>query len=84
MPRRMARRDVSRRDVLRGAAGALLAAGLQGCQIPAANEPARLQLPPIRASLDRVTRITVCTRPFRAAGPRLEAERIGQKLVVVK
>lgn len=27
-------------------------------------------------------RITVCTRPFRAQGPRLEAERVGDKLVV--
>jgi hypothetical protein len=87
MPRRMARRGVSRRDVLRGAAGALWVAGLDGCQIPPGRDSARLtgdqlQLPSIRASLDRVTRITVCTRPFRAAGPRLEAERIGQKLVV--
>lgn len=29
-----------------------------------------------------VMRVTVCLRPFRAAGPRLEAERVGEKLVV--
>lgn len=27
-------------------------------------------------------RITVCTRPFRAAGPRLEAEKFGDRLVI--
>jgi glycine/D-amino acid oxidase-like deaminating enzyme len=37
---------------------------------------------PIRAHADRLFRITVCLRPFRAAGPRLDAERVGDKLVV--
>ncbi len=37
---------------------------------------------PIRADLDRIFRITVCLRPFRAAGPRLEVERVADKLVV--
>lgn len=37
---------------------------------------------PIRADLDRIFRITVCLRPFRAAGPRMDAERIGDKVVV--
>lgn len=32
--------------------------------------------------MDRLQRITVCTRPFRAAGPRIEAERFGDKLLV--
>ncbi len=32
--------------------------------------------------MDRVTRITVCTRPFRATGPRLDIERVGDKTVV--
>ncbi|MDZ4365382.1 FAD-binding oxidoreductase [Brevundimonas sp.] len=31
---------------------------------------------------DLITRITVCLRPFRAAGPRIEVERIGDKRVV--
>ncbi len=39
-------------------------------------------LPPIGAVADRLERITVCTRPFRAAGPRVAAERVGGKLVV--
>jgi D-amino-acid oxidase len=39
-------------------------------------------LEPIRAHTDRLFRITVCLRPFRAQGPRIEAERVGDKLVV--
>lgn len=37
---------------------------------------------PIRADMDRIFRITVCLRPFRAAGPRLDVERVGDKTVV--
>jgi glycine/D-amino acid oxidase-like deaminating enzyme len=37
---------------------------------------------PIRAQTDRIFRVTVCLRPFRAAGPRLDVERIGEKTVV--
>jgi glycine/D-amino acid oxidase-like deaminating enzyme len=36
----------------------------------------------LRADMNRVFDITVCTRPFRAAGPRLEAETIGDAVVV--
>jgi hypothetical protein len=39
-------------------------------------------LAPIRAHPDRLFDITVCLRPFRAAGPRLDAETIGDALVV--
>ncbi len=39
-------------------------------------------LAPVRAQKDRLFDITVCLRPFRAAGPRLDAEQIGRKLVV--
>jgi glycine/D-amino acid oxidase-like deaminating enzyme len=37
---------------------------------------------PIRADVDRIFRITVCLRPFRGAGPRMDVERVGDKLVV--
>ena len=40
------------------------------------------RLMPIRAEIDRIFRTTVCSRPFRAAGPRLEVERVGEKIVV--
>src|SRR5690348_15390599 len=39
-------------------------------------------LAPIRAHTDRLFDITVCLRPFRAAGPRLDTEMIGDTLVV--
>ena len=39
-------------------------------------------LAPIRARADRLFDITVCLRPFRAMGPRLDAEQIGDTLVV--
>jgi hypothetical protein len=37
---------------------------------------------PVRAQTDRIFDVTVCLRPFRAAGPRLDAERIGDATVV--
>ncbi len=39
-------------------------------------------LVPIRAHVDRIFRITVCLRPFRAAGPRMDVEKVGDKTVV--
>ncbi|HEY0300096.1 MAG TPA: FAD-dependent oxidoreductase, partial [Rhizomicrobium sp.] len=40
------------------------------------------RLAPIRARVDRLFDITVCLRPFRAQGPRIEAEQVGRALVV--
>src|SRR5262245_10280340 len=81
----MQRRVIGRRRFLAGA-GAVAALGvLDGCRFApdrgAAAAP-RLQLRPVRASVDRITRITVCTRPFRPQGPRLDVEKIGTKTVV--
>ncbi len=53
----------------------LAAAGLTGCA-HRVKAPAIPQLMPIRAQTDRIFRITVCVRPFRAAGPRLDVERV--------
>ena len=39
-------------------------------------------LAPVRARLDRVFDVTVCLRPFRAAGPRLEVETVGDARVI--
>ncbi len=44
-----------------------------------AQEPA---LRPLTLTPDRLMRITVCTRPFRAEGPRLEIEAAGGKRLV--
>lgn len=40
------------------------------------------ELTPIKARTDRITGVYVCTRPFRAAGPRIEMERLGRKTIV--
>jgi glycine/D-amino acid oxidase-like deaminating enzyme len=39
-------------------------------------------LPLIRAQPDRIISLTVCTRPFRAGGARIESERLGRKTIV--
>ena len=39
-------------------------------------------LTPIQARPDRIIDIAVCTRPFRAQGPRIEAQRMGRQTVI--
>ncbi|MEO8133289.1 MAG: FAD-dependent oxidoreductase [Betaproteobacteria bacterium] len=62
--------------------------GLAGSPAGAAPTPTAAvfaspsSLAPIRASADRIIALSVCTRPFRAQGPRIEAERVGRKTVV--
>jgi D-amino-acid oxidase len=86
---------MNRRDFLQQSAAASLALTLTGCTrrpAPTVNAGATAPalpfydalppLAPIRAHTDRLFRITVCTRPFRAAGPRIEVERLGDKFVV--
>lgn len=79
-----------RRGFLLGAAGLGLA-GLGGCATarpaapPLAVKPPFRPVPPLgalNARPERIMNITVCLRPFRAAGPRLDAETVGDKLVV--
>ena len=79
-------KQLGRRKFLAGAGAALGLAGIAGCSIGASGArrtvlPA-LQLAPLRAGTDRITQITVCTRPFRAQGPRLDVEQLGQKTIV--
>jgi hypothetical protein len=79
------RGSIGRRQVLVGAGAAALLGGLAGCTTLGEERRPKappLELLPIRASTDRVTRITVCTRPFRAQGPRLDTEQVGSKLIV--
>ena len=65
-------------------------AGLAGC---AATAPVALLAPPrpvfrprrfapLLTDPGRLSRITVCTRPFRAEGPRIAAETVGDKRIV--
>jgi len=82
MEKRLQAPGLSRRRLLQALAAAG-AAGLGGCasQGRVAGDRARL-LAPLRARPDRIIDITVCLRPFRAAGPRLDTERIGDALVI--
>jgi D-amino-acid oxidase len=90
-------RNYPRRSVIQGAAAlaGLSVAGLGGCAGarsggagddvvlgPDGTAHVMRPLAPIRASTDRLYDITVCLRPFRAAGPRLDAEEIGRTRVV--
>ena len=74
----------NRREFLNG----VVMAGMTGCAHKANITRAPLtygmmpNLMPIRAQRDRIFRVTVCSRPFRAAGPRLDVERVGDKTVV--
>ena len=86
---------MDRRSFLHGS-GALAGLGLlNGCAkrvaVPVAAASTAPALPfydmpgkivPIRADLDRIFRITVCLRPFRAVGPRLDVVKVGDKAVV--
>jgi D-amino-acid oxidase len=83
----MVQNNMKRRSFL----GSVVAAGLSGCahQIRTASTVPSRQLSdripalsPVRAQVDRIFRVTVCLRPFRAAGPRLDVERVGEKIVV--
>ncbi|WP_029910863.1 FAD-dependent oxidoreductase [Caulobacter sp. UNC358MFTsu5.1] len=81
----------SRRAMLAGLGG-LGATSLAGCVtqggtasgLIAPSRPAFVVPPlaPLRMSVDRITKITVCLRPFRAAGPRLDVEQVAGKRVV--
>ncbi len=79
---------VGRRRLLTGASASLLLAAVDGCSIDGFGArqkspmPGALPLAALRAGTDRITQITVCTRPFRAAGPRIETEQVGRQTVV--
>lgn len=71
----------SRRQFLGLAAAAALGPRLsaaQSVEAPTVVAP----LPKVQAQINRIIAISVCARPFRAQGPRIEAERLGRKLVV--
>src|SRR5277367_3612316 len=82
---------IDRRRLIRGAAALGGLSGLAGCATGLATAPQSalvtratptIALAPIRASADRVFDVTVCLRPFRAAGPRIETEQMGDTQVV--
>jgi len=75
-------RDIAfpRRSILAGALA--LPACVTTPEFAAGPAFAPTPLTPIRMEIERLTHITVCLRPFRAAGPRLDVETVGNKRVV--
>jgi glycine/D-amino acid oxidase-like deaminating enzyme len=80
--------SLHRRTVLGAGLAGVGLAGLGGCAaLPAPSTAprttdARIRLAMLRASPERLFDLTVCLRPFRAAGPRIESEQLGSALVV--
>ncbi len=69
---------INRRDIGLG----LLAGLAAGPALAQAGFAPRLPIAPINARADRIMRISVCLRPFRAAGPRIALERIAGRQVI--
>ena len=79
--------SLDRRTVLRTGLAGVGLAGMGGCAtLPplrgGGTAGARIRLAPLRARPERLFDLTVCLRPFRAAGPRLDTEQVGSALVV--
>jgi D-amino-acid oxidase len=72
---------MNRRQLLAGA-GAVFVVGSWGARGAEQKSASAPSLAPVRAGMDRVTRITVCTRPFRPLGPRIEPEKFDAKTVI--
>lgn len=80
----------SRRTLLAGLGGLGLSGALSACATTPGVSPAiggeagftTRRITPILMSPQRIIRMTVCTRPFRATGPRLDVERVGDAMVV--
>jgi len=79
---------MNRRQLLAGAGAAFAVGSLDACTIGPVPEPhpsspvTPISLSPVNATIDRINRITVCTRPFRPLGPRIEAEKFDAKTVI--
>ncbi|WP_404714011.1 FAD-dependent oxidoreductase [Sphingomonas sp. MMS24-J13] len=75
-----------RRDLLKGSLAVGGLAGLQGCapsvKSAATVPPRGVSLVPMRMSVDEIIDVKCCIRPFRPQGPRLDAEQIGDTLVI--
>lgn len=79
--------ELGRRRLLAGAGAGLMLGALGGCAgrpvpMPGTAAGPRLVLAPLTTVVADITRMTVCTRPFRAQGPRLERERIGDQDII--
>jgi glycine/D-amino acid oxidase-like deaminating enzyme len=79
---------VNRRNLLKAFAACSGTLLLEGCaakrvSVPVSAAPlGQLQLPKVLVSPEREIRTTVCLRPFRAVGFRLETEKLGDQVCV--
>jgi glycine/D-amino acid oxidase-like deaminating enzyme len=76
---------MQRRHLLHAIGGVTASAALPVAIAAADAAPAAQvvqTLPKIRATPDRIISLTVCTRPFRETGPRIESEKFGRKTIV--
>ncbi len=74
--------ELSRRQIIGSGAAFALAGCTRTSPLAVATPVSRATLVPIEADAGHLMKVTVCLRPFRPAGPRLEAERFGEKTVV--
>lgn len=72
---------LARRGFVAGAGAAMLA-GCVGARPALHPLAAPAALAPLKFDPRRLMRTTVCLRPFRPAGPRVEVERFGERTVV--
>jgi D-amino-acid oxidase len=72
--------NASRRAVLTGLAGTVAGCAVTPSAPMTGFAPRRIA--PILMAPERIIRITVCTRPFRPTGPRLDVETVGDAKVV--
>ena len=73
--------QLGRRQAMAGGALALLG-GCTRAPLVSSRSSLGIRLAPLKADINHVMKVTVCLRPFRPAGPRLEVERFGDKAVV--
>ena len=79
---------MNRRTLLKALAACSGSLLLEGCAAKRVHPPlnsapvSQLHLPKVLVSAEREIRTTVCLRPFRAPGFRLEAEKLDDKLCV--
>jgi glycine/D-amino acid oxidase-like deaminating enzyme len=80
--------NFGRRDLIRGSLALGGLAALEGCAAPmqgatqAMRAPGAPLLTPMRMSVNQLIDVKCCIRPFRALGPRLDAEQVGDTLVI--
>ena len=77
--------EPGRRAVIKGAlgaAGALALPSVARSAAPLVSRDGGTRLVPMRLSLDQLIDVKCCIRPLRAAGPNLDTEMVGDRLVV--